>query len=351
MIDNENVGVIDDITLYTEKYFKQIEGLLKKLEKDDFLRETDLTKDLAHEALSELFGEEDPPVYARLIKKYERLCDLRSDPYVLNAKANFPDGKFKPYIELYLKVSENHSLRFENLNFIIKLYEALNSPEFKDIVIQQRKYDHTKKTRNEKHINDLFNYQPKLLVIRIALRYKEGYLLPEHKYNVRNNGKYNEYLRQKAENVKDDLKVLINLLKIIYKNDLTGYMWKLRYDPQKQFYYQLMIFLDGDKHTKDIAIAKKICGLWKDTVTLGNGECTNFNAYKKQHTNLGLGLRYSYERELVIQEAKIFIEHDYFVNSMLSGKKQRTFSKSHIPNKTRSGRPRKLEEIIDTYHL
>ena len=112
-----------------------------------------------------------------------------------------------------------------------------------------------------------------------------------------------------------------------------------------------MIFLDGDKHTKDVAIAKKICGLWKDTITQGNGECTNFNAYKKQHHNLGLGMKYKDERGSVIQEAKILIEHDYFVNSMLSGKTQRTFSKGHIPNKTRSGRPRKVQEIIDIYHL
>lgn len=350
MIDQENLDLIDDITEYTEKYFKEIEGLLKKLEKDEFLQKIDLTKDWVDGLLNELFDEEYPPVYARLIRKYGRLSDLRRDKYVLNAKANFPDGKFKPYIELYLKVSEYHRLGMQGLDFIINLYKELKSPEFKEIVIQQRKYNHTKKTRNEKHIKDLFNYQPKLLVIRIALRYKEGYLCPESKYYVENNGRYNQYLRRKSEQVKDDLKSLINLLKIIYKNDLTGYMWKLRYDSHKQFYYQLMIFLDGEKYTKDIAIAKQICGLWKDTVTLGNGECTNFNAYKKTHTNLGLGIRYRDERELVIEEAKIFIEHDYFVNSMLSGKNQRTFSKSHIPGKTRSGRPSKLQQIIGIHY-
>lgn len=351
MIDKENLDLIDDIVFYTEKYFKEIEGLLKKLEKDDFLQETDLTKDLAHEVLAELFDEEDPPVYARLIKKYERLIELRKNVYVLNAEENFPDGKFKPYIELYLKVSKSHSLRSLSLNFIIDLYKELKSPEFKEIVIQQRKYDHTKKARNEKHIKNLFKYRSKLLVIRIALRYKDGYFIPDYKYDVQNKGKYNEYLKQQSKKVKGDLNSLIKFLKIIYKNHLIGYMWKLRYDPQKQFYYQLMIFLDGDKYTKDVAIAKKICGLWKDIVTSGNGECTNFNAYKKPHTNLGLGLRYEDERKLVIQEGRVFIEHDYFVNSMLSGKNQRTFSKSHIPGETRSGRPSKFQKIIDTHYL
>lgn len=356
MEDKENPKVIDDITEYTEKYFKEIEGLLKKLEKDEIFKEIDLTKDLAHEALSELFDEEDPPVYARLIKKYERLIELRKDKYVLNAKENFPDGKFKPYVELYLNVSESHSLSSLSLSslslsFIIDLYEELKSPEFRQIIIQQKKYDHTKKTRNEKHIKGLFKYKPKLLVIRIALRYKEGYIPPEGKYDANNHGRYNKYLRRKSKEVKEDLDSLIKLLKIIYKNDLVGYMWKLRYDSYKQFYYQLMIFLDGDKCSKDIAIAKDICGLWRDIVTQGNGECTNFNAYKKPHTNLGLGLRYADERELVIQDAKIFIEHDYFVSSMLSGKQQRTFSKSHIPGETRSGRPSKFQKIIDTHYL
>jgi hypothetical protein len=345
MMDQENLDVIDDITEYTGKYFKEIERLLRELEKDEIFQKIDLTKDNVHELLDEMFKAEAPPIYARLIKKYERLIELRRDQYVLNAKGNFPDGKFKPHIDLYLKVSENHRLESLDLEFIIILYKELKSLEFKKIVIQQGKYDHTKKTRNEKHIKDLFEYQPKLLVIRLALRYKNSYLIPDFKYDVRNNGKYNQYLKQKSKKVKDDLKSLINFLKIIYKNDLTGYMWKLRYDPQKQFHYQLMIFLNGDKYTNDVDIAKEICGLWKDIVTVGNGECTNFNAYKKQHTNLSLGIKSRDEREFVIQEAKIFIEHDYFVNSMLSGKKQRTFSKGHIPDKTRSGRPSRIKKI------
>lgn len=348
MIDLENVDVRDDITEYTGKYFKEIERLLRELEKDEIFQKIDLTKDLAHELLSELFGEEAPPVYARLIKKYERLIKLRRNSYVLNAKAYFPDGKFKPYVDLYLKVSEDHDLKFPELEFIIILYKELKSLEFKKILIQQRKYDNTKKTRNEKHIKDLFKYQPKLLVIRLALRYKNGYLNLRSK---RNSVEYNEYLKRESKKVKDDLNSLINFLKIIYKNDLTGYMWKLRYDPYKQFHYQLMIFLDGAKYTNDVDLAKEICGLWKDTVTVGNGECTNFNAYKKQHTNLSLGIKSRDERELVIQEAKIFIEHDYFVSSMLSGKKQRTFSKGHIPDKTRSGRPKKTKETLGTYYL
>ena len=351
MVDDINLDLIDDITLYTGKYFNEIERLLIKLEKEEIFQKLDLTKDWVQNLTDEMFDEEDAPIYERLIKKYERLIELEKNEYVLNAKANFPDGKFKPYIELYLKVSEDQSSCSLHFDFIIDLYKELKSAEFKEKVVQQRKYDHTKKTRNEKHIKDLFDYQSKLVVIRIALRYKEGHFLPEHKYDVQNNGKYNRYLKQKAEQVKDDLKSLIGILKVSYKDDLTGYMWKLRYDPQKQFYYQLMIFLNADKYTKDVAIAKQICGLWKDNVTQGNGECTNFNAYKKLHINLGLGLRYRDERELVIQEAKIFIEHDYFVSSMLSGKNQRTFSKSHIPNKTRSGRPSKFKNLLDTYHL
>jgi hypothetical protein len=349
MIDNENMGFIDDITLNTGKHFTEIERLLKALGKDELFQKVDLTKDWVQEELDELFDGEDPPIYSRLIKKYERLIRLRQDEYIFNAKANFPDGKFKPHIDLYLSAREKWR-KVAPLDFIINLYKELKSPEFNETIIQQRKYDHTKKTRNEKHIKDLFKYQPKLLVIRIALRYKEGYLIPDEKYDVKNNGKYNRYLRRESNAVKVHLKTLIGILKVLYGDDLVGYMWKLRYSPQKQFYYQLMIFLNGDKHTQDVAIAKKICGLWKDTITQGNGECTNFNAYKKQHHNLGLGMKCQNERDSVIQEAKILIEHDYFVNSMLSGKTQRTFSKGHIPNKTRSGRPRKMQKIIDTYY-
>ena len=348
MIDSENMGFIDDITLNTGKQFTEIERLLKALGKDELFQKIDLTKDWVQEELDELFDGEDPPIYSRIIKKYERLIELKMDEYVYNAETNFPDGKFSPYIDLYLK--EIWKRRPVKADLIFDLYKKIKSTEFNETIVQQRKYDHTKKTRNEKHIKDLFKYQPKLLVIRIALRYKEGYLIPDFKYDVKNNGEYNRYLRRKSNAVKVHLKTLIGILKVLYGDDLVNYMWKLRYSPQKQFYYQLMIFLNGDKHTQDVAIAKKICGLWKDTITQGNGECTNFNAYKKQHHNLGLGMKYKDERDSVIQEAKILIEHDYFVNSMLSGKTQRTSSEGHIPNKTRSGRPRKMQKIIDTYY-
>lgn len=348
MTDSENIGVIDDITFYTEKRFTEIERLLKALGKDELFQKIDLTKDWVQEELEELWGEEDPPIYSRIIKKYERLTELKMDSYVYNAESNFPNGKFSLYVALYLK--EIKKRRVVQLDLIFDLYKKLKSPEFNELIIQQRKYDHTKKTRNERHIKDLFEYKPKLLVIRLALRYKEDYLIPDFKYNVQNNGEYNIYLRKQSNVVRKNLKTLIDLLKIIYSDDLIGYMWKLRYSPQKQFYYQLMIFLDSDKYTQDVSIAKKICELWKGTVTQGNGECTNFNAYKKQHNNLGLGIKYKEEVDSVIQEAKIFIQHDYFINSMLSGKKQRTFSKGHIPNKTKSGRPNRLSQYLKDTH-
>lgn len=347
MVDLKNKHVIDDITFFTQKRFCEIESLLRSLEKDELFQKIDLTKDGVDEALKELFDGEDPPIYSRLIKKYERLIELKRDEYVVNSEINFPDGKFKPHIDLYLKEIEIR--RKINLDFILDLYRKLKSPEFNGAVVQQRKYDHTKKTRNEKHIKDLFNYQSKLLVVRLELRYKEDYFIPDYKYDVKNNGEYNEYLRRQSEKVKDDAKSLIKLLKIIFKDDLTGYMWKLRYSPQKQFYYQVMIFLDGNEHSEDVAIAKQICVLWKDTIAQGYGECTNFNAYKKQHHNLGLGMKYRDEADSVIQQAKIFIEHDLFVSSMLSGKKQRTFSKGHVPNKTRSGRPSIASKYLGNY--
>lgn len=348
MTDSDNMDVIDDITLRTGERFTEIERLLKALGKDELFQKIDLTKDWVQEAVDELFDGEDPPIYSRILKKYERLSELKMDEYVYNAESNFPDGKFSPYIDLYLK--EMWKRRAVKLDLIFDLYKKLKSPEFNELIIQQRKYDCTKKTRNKKHINELFDYKSKLLVIRVALRYKEDYLIPDFKYDVKNNGEYNKYLREKSSTVKNDLKTLIGILKILYNDDLIGYMWKLRYSPQKKFYYQLMIFLDGDRYTQDVSIAKKICELWKDDVTQGNGECTNFNAYKKQHHNLGLGIKYKDERDSVIQEAKIFIQHDYFINSMLSGKKQRTFSKGHIPNKTRSGRPSKVSKYLKDTH-
>ena len=79
MEDSENIDVIDDITYYTEKFFKEIETLLKKLEKDEIFLKVDLTDEAVHDELEDLFNEEDPPIYSRLLKKYIRLNELSSD--------------------------------------------------------------------------------------------------------------------------------------------------------------------------------------------------------------------------------------------------------------------------------
>jgi 2,3-bisphosphoglycerate-independent phosphoglycerate mutase len=49
MEDSENIDVIDDITYYTEKFFKEIETLLKKLEKDEIFLKVDLTDEAVHD--------------------------------------------------------------------------------------------------------------------------------------------------------------------------------------------------------------------------------------------------------------------------------------------------------------
>ena len=97
MIDKEN---IDDITEYTGKYFKEIERLLRELEKDAVLQKTDLTKDWVNDLIKETFNEEYPPIYARLIKKYEGLLSfVRTNMYLMQK-------------EIFLMVNLNRILSF-----------------------------------------------------------------------------------------------------------------------------------------------------------------------------------------------------------------------------------------------
>lgn len=353
-----SVKIIDDITVCTKRGFEQIEKVLIKLSKDDDLANLDLTKDPVEEESKAVFEGNTSTIYKRIEKNYQKIIDLKKDRYVFDALINFPYGQFNPYVELFLSMMVIKEYEIP-IDFIIGLYKELNSVDFKEKLIQQRKYDGGKRKKNEKYIKGLFNHCSSLLVIRMDLNYKNDYLKSEFEKGVKHEGfkEYNEYLRAKSKVVKRDIKELIYILKNGYKDNLIGYMLKLKYSPQKQFYLKLILFFNGRAYDDgdDNTIANKVGTLWKEEITKGEGTYYNYNAYKESRFIYGIGLKHRKdEKEVmaVIKEAMELIKPDYFVRSMLFNRKQKTFQRGQIPEtRKKETKPRKNNEIYYKYIL
>lgn len=371
--DNNNkeggIKVIDDVTRCTKKGFEQIEKVLIKLAKDDDLVnlkpltriqiEEIQEKEKEKDPLEDIFSKNDkppiPPIYDRVKKKYQKIIDLKKDWYISSALTNFPYGKFRPHVELFLSVIDENNYKCDE-NLIIGLYKDLKTESFKKKLVQQRKYDSGKRKGNEKYIKDLFKYYSNLLVIRMDLNYNRDYLKDEFKTGVNSTNfkDYSLYLRGKSKTVKDDIKELMKQLKGGYKDDLVGYMLKLRYSPQKQFYCKLILLFDGGSYdiNDENTIANKVGALWREEITKGEGTYFNYNAYRESRFIHGIGLKHKDEQELVITEAFDLIKPDYFVRSMLFDKKQKTFQKGQIPEtRKKETKPRKNNQIFYKYIL
>jgi hypothetical protein len=339
IIDNNKLR-IDDVNYSTYNQLASIEEHLKELKNEN------------EQLLIDSSG------YSFILKKYKKLLWYRTDQYINELEENFPDSKFSPYVNLYLKIKEE-CRKLNDIDFLIALKKWLNSDPFKKEIAQQGKYasEYKKEVRN--YINGLFDYRSRLLVIRIDLSYRKGLLVTPH----------NEYGFFKSLSIKRDMNkpfvrpvqklkflkdwslevqkhrdMLIKQLKKQYSKGFVGYMWKLEYTEIKSFHYHMMFFLDGSEHREDITIAQNIGELWVNEITQGDGLYWNCNAYKDRYRNLGVGTINHNEtalRDNMLNTAFYLVKKDYLIRSVMFNAKNRAFGKGQIPEKSKSGRPRK----------
>ena len=337
-ITGNNKLTRDDVSEFTYKQLGAIEEYLKKLRNEQLLT--------------------NPSGYSFILKKYKKLVFYRSNQYINNLEDNFPDSKFSPYINLYLR-TKNEYKKFDDITFITALKKGLLSDTFKKEIAQQRRYASEYKKEVQNYINGLFDYRSRLLVIRIDLSYRKGLLVtPHNEYGffkrlsikrdmnkpfVRPVQKL-KFLKDWSLEVQRHREMLIKQLKKQYSKGFIGYMWKLEYTEMKSFHYHMMFFLDGSEHREDITIAQNIGELWGNQITQGDGLYWNCNANKDKYRNLGIGMINHNDEALrknVLETAFYLVKRDYLIRSVMFNSKNRAFGKGHNPAKSKSGRPRK----------
>ena len=339
-ITGNNKLTRDDVSEFTYKQLGAIEEYLKKLRNEQLLT--------------------NPSGYSFILKKYKKLVFYRSNQYINNLEDNFPDSKFSPYINLYLR-TKNEYKKFDDITFITALKKGLLSDTFKKEIEKKRRYSSEYKRSVRDYINGLFDYRSRLLVIRIDLSYRKGGLVTAQNQRgffknitTKNKSDMNKpfvkhvqklkFLKDFSLEVREHREMLLKQLKKQYPKGFVGYIWKLEYTEMKSFHYHMMFFLDGSEHREDITIAQNIGELWVNQITQGDGLYWNCNANKDKYRNLGIGMINHNDKALrknVLETAFYLVKRDYLIRSVMFNSKNRAFGKGHNPAKSKSGRPRK----------
>ncbi|NWB51087.1 inovirus-type Gp2 protein [Pseudomonas gingeri] len=268
------------------------------------------------------------------------------------AKANY---KLSPYIDKFyecrqvfpysicsdsLKVDEGESLR-QMSAFAMGVYEAITSKEFKKSERAHARAANKLRASYESYIDDLFTVCARLLVVRIDLSYKRSELeLDEFDYV------YDKTDEQKNSDrlFKDRDKLLKRLSKSNSPYAMVGYAWKLEYGKRRGFHYHLMLFLDGSKVMRHIAIGKAIGEIWANEITGGLGSYWNCTGEASYYKNCGVGEvdHYDAAKILAVKDAASYlVKIDRWIAVYLPGGK-RCFGKGVVKKKEGKtlGKPR-----------
>lgn len=270
------------------------------------------------------------------VDTYRDVLNIRGSNHLI--KEFFPLSTFSPYVELFFqKTSEMQSSTKSEILKALQL--ALDEQKFKKSVLRMRKNDREKQAQLSRYIYSLFAYSPSLLVIDLDLSYVEGWNynqpLKADTSSIDDTTQTEENIRtQRIEKVQNERNELITQLKKKYKKDLVGYIWKLDYSTEKNFHYNMMLFLDGQKYQNDVEIAEGIGSLWK-SITEAKGIYFNKNLHKYDGTGL---IQHSevQKRKSLQNSALYLVKTDNFIKMKLkgqNGQKLHTFDRGQIPKR------------------
>ena len=193
------------------------------------------------------------------VTTYKALLDAKEANYLL--KEYFPFSTFSPYVEIFLKVTGE--MQQSSLIEVLKALQlAIGQEENKKNMVRSRKNDREKQEQLSRYIKSLFIASPSLLVIDLDVSYADEWdynqplkMLPESTDQKEQTEE--SVRRERIEKVQCERNELITQLKKKYKKDLVGYIWKLDYSIEKNFHYNMIYFLDGEKYQNDLCTRQK----------------------------------------------------------------------------------------------
>lgn len=168
----------------------------------------------------------------------------------------------------------------DGLNSFVDAFRA----EVNGNVFKAKLKNYLRKSRkNERQLRGLidavFGANPKVMVIRIDLSYKE------HHESMHG---YEKELT--LADVRDHRQKLLKQIDKKFNDSLITYAWKLEVGLKKGYHHHFLFFLDGTKLRQDVVIGKIIGETWEGFATEGLGQYYNCNGNKENYKDLCVGV-------------------------------------------------------------
>lgn len=279
------------------------------------------------------------------------LNELKVD--IRSIKRHFPFHRFNPYVELFMRNSEDRHLfelpwiistlsnkdvvmQVDVLNgFIDAIRKEGNSKKFKTTMAEFKRLANKNYRELLLYTDALFDEYARLLVIRLDLGYLKKHCWP---LNLESSVTHLE--------VKKHWKNMLSYLSTKLPNDcFAGFAYKLEYGLEKNFHFHILVFLDGSKVREDATIARLIGEHWNKNITAGKGLYFNCNAIKLEYKSCGIGMINHSDTEVrenfKVKVATYLTKTDYYIKLVAPGN-GRTFGKGNMPKPkiSKLGRPR-----------
>jgi hypothetical protein len=261
--------------------------------------------------------------------------------------------KLSPYIEKFYEVRSSFPYQIishtgfygpETLTqineYVMAVYKAITSAEFKKAERAQARAANKLYVSFMGYIDDIVAKYARLVVVRIDLSYKR----PEPDDGFDSVG--DEVVKEASL-----VQVCMHrelLLKKLSKTSspyaMVGYAWKLEYGKRKGLHYHLMLFLDGSKVMRHVAIGKSIGEMWVNEITEGAGSYWNCTGKEFYYKTCGVGEVDYYDApkiQAVKDAAAYLVKIDRWITTLVP-KGMRCFGKGVVKKVegTTLGRPR-----------
>lgn len=214
------------------------------------------------------------------------------------------------------------------------------------------------------YVSDLFKRYSRLLVVRLDFGYKQGLslnpLMAQCQAVVSSRPEYGVSFPPAHSSlipfvgiyqIRQHRNALLNFIRRAYGDNFCGFAWKLEYGARKGYHFHVVLFFNGAKLCRDVAIGALIGNHWNNVITAGQGNYYNCNAngHRYRHPCIGSqswntpGLQ-----EGLDYLCAYLMKPDFYARLEL-GASQRTFGKGGSPlngwaDQPRRGRPRTMGE-------
>lgn len=230
---------------------------------------------------------------AQLARLLQRSAQFSVHPYLWHYLNNFGDLDMNAVArQMFCRGDDAASFAAHLNDRMNSLRADLRGPHTARAIDNHRRGYRSNLASLKGYVSDLFSRYSRLLVVRLDLGYKQGLslnpLMAQYHVAVSTQPEYGVSSPHEPSlppspgvaigQIQQHREALLNSIRDTFGNNFCGYAWKLEYGARKGYHFHVVLFFNGAKLCRDVAIGALIGNHWNNVITAGQGNYYNCNA-------------------------------------------------------------------------